>query len=87
MQALLQVLVKLIKSGALVRITYEVSDGYMGKSRPQFCKIDDSELDELETDEERNAFIDEYVQQDFDKIREGYYGTKRYAIWNCCACE
>ena len=46
---------------------WEVEDGYVGKSRPQSTTIPDDELDALETDAERDALIEEYIQQDFDQ--------------------
>jgi non-homologous end joining protein Ku len=46
-------------------IKWEVDDGYIGKSRPQFVEIDDDELAECDTEEEERVLIDEYVQEDF----------------------
>ena len=36
-----------------MKITWEVDDGYAGGSRPHNTEIDNDELDECETDEER----------------------------------
>ena len=49
-----------------MKIRWEVDDGYVGKSRPQYTEIDDEELAECSDDEERQQLIDEYVQQDFE---------------------
>ena len=50
----------------MARITWEVEDGYVGKSRPHFTEVDDDELAECETEDERNDLINDYVQEDFD---------------------
>lgn len=49
-----------------MRVTWEVDDGYCGKSRPHFTNVDNDELAEHKTTEERNEFIEECVQDDFD---------------------
>ena len=49
-----------------MRVTWEVEDGYCGKSRPQHTDIPDDELEECETDAEREILIEEYIQADFD---------------------
>jgi len=51
----------------MARVTWEVSDGYMGKSRPQYTDIDDCDLADCETEEEREMLIDDYIQSDFDQ--------------------
>ena len=48
-----------------MKITWEVEDGYIGKSRPQFTEIDDDELAECSTDEEREEFIEQCIHEDF----------------------
>ena len=48
-------------------ITWEVEDGYCGKSRPQTTKIDDDELAEYETEEEKEEFIQNEIQNDFEQ--------------------
>lgn len=53
-------------------VRWEVEDGYAGKSRPQHTDIPDEELEECETEEDRQALIEEYVQDDFD-ARIGWY--------------
>ena len=49
-----------------MRVTWEVDDGYVGKSRPQHTEVPDDELAGCETDEERETLIDDYIQEDFD---------------------
>ena len=50
-----------------MRITWEVEDGYCGKSRPHEIIVPDDELAECGTDQERKELlIEEYVQTDFD---------------------
>lgn len=50
-----------------MKITWEVEDGYCGKSRPQFTEVDDSDLEACETEEERNQLIEEAIQEDFEQ--------------------
>lgn len=49
-----------------MRVTWEIEDGYVGRSRPHYTEVPDDELDECETDEEMEHIIEEYVQTDFD---------------------
>ena len=56
-----------------MRIYWEVDDGYAGKSRPQYTDIDNNELDECETEEEKQELITEYVQDDFDNRITWYF--------------
>jgi hypothetical protein len=48
-----------------MKVRWEVSDGYVGKSRPQYTEIPDDELAECETEFERQQLIDDYVESDF----------------------
>jgi len=50
-----------------MRVTWEVEDGYVGKSRPQYTEVPDDELFECETEEEFQQLIDEHVQHDFEQ--------------------
>ena len=50
-----------------MKITWEVEDGYCGKSRPQHTEINDDELAEYETKEEKEEFIREEIQHDFEQ--------------------
>jgi len=59
-----------------MKITWEVDDGYCGKSRPQTTEIDDEELAEYETEEEKEKFIEECIQQDFEQ-RITWHITRR----------
>lgn len=49
-----------------MKITWEVEDGYSGKSCPQSTEVPDDELDECETQDEKDKLIEEYIQSDFD---------------------
>ena len=51
-----------------MKIKWEVEDGYVGKSRPQYLTIDDKEIEDCETEEEKQALIEEYVKDDFDQM-------------------
>lgn len=50
-----------------MKIVWKVEDGYVGKSRPHFFEIDDDELADHEEGEERNEFITDCVQEEFDQ--------------------
>ena len=49
----------------MVRVTWEVEDGCVGKSRPQHTEVPEDDLEDCETDEERERRIEEYVEEDF----------------------
>ena len=46
---------------------WEIDDGYCGGSRPHYVEVDDEELNECETDEERNELIEQVVKDDFNE--------------------
>lgn len=48
-----------------MRVQWEVEDGYVGKSRPQFTDIPDDEFEDLD-EAERQQVIEDAVQQDFE---------------------
>ena len=48
-----------------MRVTWEVEDGYVGKSRPQHTDIDDEDLEACDTEEERQALITDTIEDDF----------------------
>ena len=48
-----------------MKITWEVEDGYCGKSRPQHTIIDDDELAYCETEEDREKLIEDTIHGDF----------------------
>lgn len=49
-----------------MKVTWKVEDGYIGPSAPHEVEIDDDELAECETDEERETLIEECIQEDFN---------------------
>lgn len=49
----------------MVTVIYEVDDGYCGGSRPQKVEVDNEELLELETEQERKDFIIDMVDEHF----------------------
>jgi len=51
----------------MMEIKWEVDDGYVGKSRPHFVEVDDDELAECDTEDERNEVIENAVQDDFEQ--------------------
>lgn len=50
-----------------MEVTWEICDGYVGGSRPQTTEVPDDELSECETEDEREALINSYVQTDFEQ--------------------
>ncbi|MBD3351724.1 MAG: hypothetical protein GF364_09590 [Candidatus Lokiarchaeota archaeon] len=50
-----------------MKVRWEVNDGYIGKSRPQYTIIDDDDLDECETEEDREKLIEDMIQEDFEQ--------------------
>ena len=46
-------------------ITYEIDDGYAGKSRPQTVEVSDDEILECDSVDEIKDLINEYVVEDF----------------------
>lgn len=48
-----------------MKITWQVSDGYVGGNAPHTVDIDDDDLADCETDEEREDMIAEIVEEDF----------------------
>lgn len=47
-------------------VRWQVDDGYAGGERPQSTEIDDEDLANLETDTEREDFIHDSIQEDFE---------------------
>ena len=45
----------------------QVEDGYLGGSRPHTTEVDDDELSECDTKEERQEVINDTIQNDFDQ--------------------
>ena len=50
-----------------MKIIWEVEDGYVGKSAPHETEIDDDELAECETEEDRENLISDSIQEDFNQ--------------------
>jgi len=55
-------------------VRWEVEDGYCGKSRPQSTEISDDDLSNCDTEEERDALIEDCIQEDFEN-RITWYRT------------
>lgn len=54
-----------------IKITWEVSDGYVGKSRPQYCTFNSEDyMDEEDwnnlSEEEKEQYINDFVQEEFN---------------------
>ena len=67
----------------VIVVSWEVEDGYVGKSRPQTTEVkpyDDMDYEEWEemTNEEREAYLDDAVQTDFEYRIS--YGISDYGL-------
>ncbi len=51
-----------------MKIIWEVTDTYIGKAGPHYLEIDDTDLAGYETEDERDNFITECVQEEFDQV-------------------
>lgn len=47
-----------------MKITYYINDGYVG-SRPKHVKVDDTDLEECETEDEKIELIEAAIQEHF----------------------
>lgn len=55
-------------------ITYYLEDGYAGsKSRPHHVSIDDEDLEDCESEAEKEDFIDQAVQDHFEQHISFYW--------------
>ena len=50
-----------------VQFTWSASDGYVGGDRPQYSTIDDSEIEDCESEEEVRELIETVVREDFEQ--------------------
>ncbi len=48
-----------------MKIKWEVEDGYVGKSRPQYLEIPDEDLEDMDEDE-KQSYIEDSVKNDFE---------------------
>ena len=49
----------------MIKVTWEVDDGYVGKSAPHTLTISEDELQYCESEEIRQEYIEEAVDSDF----------------------
>ena len=55
-----------------MRVRWEISDGYVGKSRPHYTEIPDEEFDGL-NEEEKEQLIDDWVEEEFNNKVSFYW--------------
>lgn len=61
-----------------MKITYYVEDGYIGsQTRPHNIKIDDDELNECESRQDKIDLISDAVQSDFENKISFYWDDKQ----------
>lgn len=53
-------------------VIWQVDDGYVTGSRPQKTEIPDDEIDECETEQEKQLLIHDYIQNDFEQYISWY---------------
>ncbi len=51
-----------------ITVTWEVDDGYDGRSRPQTTIVDEEDLEDCETKEEIREVIDECVRAEMNEM-------------------
>ena len=50
-----------------MKVSWEAADGYVGKSRPQTTRIDDSDILSCETEDEVRDLVRDCIQEDFEQ--------------------
>jgi hypothetical protein len=61
-----------------IEVTWEVADGYAGRSRPQYTKIDHSEILDCETETEVRSLVKDSIQKHFEQKISADYGEDAY---------
>jgi hypothetical protein len=61
-----------------IKVTWEVADGYAGRTRPQTTKIDHSDIVDCDSEDEVKKLIEDSIQEDFDQKISPDYGTSVY---------
>lgn len=59
-----------------MQITYHIEDGYAGGSRPHHVKVDDGDLEECETEQEKIEVIEDAIQSHFEQNISWYWDRK-----------
>lgn len=58
-----------------MEITYYINDGYAG-NRPKHVTVDDDELKECETEDEKKEIIETAIQEHFEQNVSWYWDGK-----------
>ena len=61
-----------------ISVTWEVADGYAGRTRPQTTKISHSEIVDCDSEDEVKKLIEDSIQDDFDQKISPDYGASVY---------
>lgn len=56
-----------------MEITWQIEDGYMGRSRPQHTSVDDDDILSYDTVDEAMEMIDQAVRDDFEQKISWYF--------------
>lgn len=57
-----------------MKITYYIDDGYAGsKTRPQYCKVDDGDIEECESQEGFEELVSNCIEEDFRQKVSPYF--------------
>jgi hypothetical protein len=67
-----------------MRVYWEVDDGYVGKSAPQYTDISDDDILECETDEEAMELITDSIQEDFNQKIRWYFRSNKEIDLEVC---
>lgn len=55
-----------------MRVVWYVNDGYNSDNRPHYTEVNDDDLAECETQEEREKLINDCIQEDFSQTVSWY---------------
>ncbi len=56
---------------------YEIEDGYIGGKRPHYVEVDDYDLENCETEKEKEDVIESAIQDHFDQNITFYWDKEQ----------
>lgn len=59
-----------------MKVTWQVDDGYVGGSRPQYSNIPDDDILECESEEEILDLISEWIEEDYSQNITWHFDNK-----------
>ncbi len=61
-----------------IEVTWEVADGYAGRTRPQRTKISHTDIVDCDSEDEVKKLIEESIQEDFEQKISPDFGESVY---------